>query len=205
MALCQINNSKTVVGNYQNALDILKQKLYNGDYYTSTDSSVCVAYNRTIHRYQVFPRKDISISINEYPRNKENFNTIRILDIPTSWDDFDKYIESQIELNKFNNNLSKVPSDYNNEEQESELRKKLIDSMIYLQSSSVNKKECAYFEYDNGNSKIAKRCISTLKEKYEVKALSLGYLENMLSEQDIPIEIAKELAVIILKECFSVD
>jgi len=202
MALCQINNSKTVVGNYQNALDILKQKLYNGDYYTSTDSSVCVAYNRTIHRYQVFPRKDISVSINEYPRNKENFNTIRILDIPTSSDNFDKYIESQIELNKLNNNLSKVPSDYNNEEQESELRKKLIDSMIYLQSSSVNKKERAYFEYDNGNSKIAKRCISTLKE---VKALSLGYLENMLSEQDIPIEIAKELAVIILKEHFSVD
>jgi hypothetical protein len=206
MALCQINNNKTVVGSYQNALDILKQKLYNGDYYTSTDSSICVAYNRTIHRYQVFPRKDISISINEYPRNRENFNTIRILDIPTSSDDFDKYIESQIELNKLNNNLSKVPSDYNNEEQENELRKRLIDSMIYLQSSSVNERVCAYFEYDNGNSKIANRCISTLKEKHgEVEALSLGYLEDMLSEQDIPIEIAKELAVIILKERFSVD
>lgn len=205
MALCQINDNKIVVGNYRNALDILKEKLYIGDYYTSTDSSICVAYNRTIHRYQVFPSKDISISINEYQRNKENFNTIRILDIPTSSDDFDKYIESQIELNKLNNNFSKVPSDYK-EEQESELRKKLIDSMIYLQSSSVNEKECAYFEYDNGNSKIAKRCISTLKEKYgEGEALSLGDLENMLSEQDIPIEVAKELAVIILKERFSVD
>jgi hypothetical protein len=205
MVLCQINGNKIVVDNYQNALDILKQKLYNGDYYTSTDSSICVAYNRTIHRYQVFPSDDISISINEYPRNKENFNTIRILDIPTSSDDFDKYIESQIELNKLNNNLSNVPSDYNNEEQESELRKKLIDSMIYLQSSSVNEKECAYFEYDNGNSKIAKRCISTLKEKYGEEALSSGYLENMLSEQDMPIEIAKELAAIILKGHLSVD
>ena len=40
----------------------------------------------TIHRYQVFPSRDISISINENPRSKENFNTIRLLEIPTSSD-----------------------------------------------------------------------------------------------------------------------
>jgi hypothetical protein len=67
-----------------------KQKLYNGDYYTSTDSSINIAYNRAIHRYQVFPSRDISISINENPRSKENFNTVRLLEIPTSSDDFDQ-------------------------------------------------------------------------------------------------------------------
>lgn len=206
---CQTIDNKIIVDNYHNALGILKEKLYNGDYYTSTDSSICVAYNRTIHRYQVFPSKDISISINENPRSKENFNTIRILDIPTSLDDFDRYLESQIELNKLNNILSEGTSDYNKEEQGSELRKKLIDSIIYLQSPSVNEKECAYFEYDNGSSRIARRCISTLKEKYEKQLdhepLSMENIQHFLLEQDMPLEIAKELAVIILKDGFNVN
>src|SRR5262249_35569166 len=72
---------------------------------TTIDSSINMAYNKTIHRYQVFPSKDISISINENPRSKQNFNTIRLLDISTSSYDFDRYIESQIELNKLNGNL----------------------------------------------------------------------------------------------------
>ena len=90
------------------------------------------------------------------PRSKENFNTIRVLDIPTSSDEFDRYIESEIALNKLNTNLSKV--DY---------KKKLIDSIVCLQSLRKNEKECTYFEYDSGNSKIATICINTLKEKYE--------------------------------------
>ncbi|HET7391370.1 MAG TPA: hypothetical protein VFJ51_11145, partial [Nitrososphaeraceae archaeon] len=103
-----INDKTMIVDNYDNALGIIKQKLYNGDYSTSTDSSINIAYDRTIHRYKVFPSKDISISINENPRSKQNFNTIRLLDIPTSSDDFDRYIESQIELNKVNHNLSEA-------------------------------------------------------------------------------------------------
>src|SRR5215471_19637083 len=89
------------------------------------------------------PSEDISISINENPRGKQNFNTIRLLDIPTSSDDFDRYIESQIALYKLNTNLSE--EDYVIE-QESELKRKLIDSIVYFQSSRKNGKECAYFE-----------------------------------------------------------
>jgi len=92
------NDNTIIVENYDNTLDIIKQKLYDGNYFTSTDSSINIAYNRTIHRYQVYPSKGISIPINEAPRSKENFNTIRLLDTPTSSDDFDRYIESQIEL-----------------------------------------------------------------------------------------------------------
>jgi hypothetical protein len=172
--------------------------------FKSTDSSINIAYNRTIHRYQVFPSKNISIPINENPRSKENFNTIRLLDIPTSSDDFDRYIESQIELNKVNHNLSEA--DYKIE-QETELKKKLIDSIVYFQSSRKNEKECAYFEYDNGNSKIVTTCINTLKEKYERRLnhepISIEEVQRLLLEQDIPIQIAKELAVIILRDCFS--
>jgi len=193
-----------IVDNYDNALGIIKQKLYDGDYFTSTDSSINIAYNRTVHRYQVYPSKDISIPINENPRSKENFNTIRLLDIPTSSDDFDRYIESQIELNKVNHNLSEA--DYKIE-QEGELKNKLIDSIVYLQSSRKNEKECAYFEYDDGNSKIVRTCVNTLKEKYEIRLdqepMSIEEVQSLLSEHDIPIEIAKELAVIILRDRFS--
>jgi hypothetical protein len=112
------NDKTIIVDNYDNALGIIKQKLYDGDYFTSTDSSINIAYNRTIHRYQVFPSKDISLSINENPMSKEDFSTIRLLDVPTSPDDFERYIESQIELDKVNHNLSEA--DYKIE-QESEL------------------------------------------------------------------------------------
>jgi len=92
-------------------------------------------------------------------------------------------------------------------EQESELKKKLIDSIVYLQPSRKNEKECAYFEYDNGNSKIATTCINTLKQKYErhlnYEPMSIEEVQRLLLGQDIPIEIAKELAVIILRDCFS--
>jgi hypothetical protein len=197
------NDKLVIVDNYDSAVDITKQKLYDGDYCTTTDSSINITYNRTIHRYQVFSIRDISISINENLRSKENFNTIRLLDIPTSSDDFDGYIESQIALNKLNTKLSEV--DYKIE-QESELKKKLIDSIVYFQTSRKNKKECAYFEYDNGNSKIATTCINTLKQKYERnlnhESMSVETVQRLLFEQDVPIEIAKELALIILKEYF---
>ena len=195
------NDNTIIVDNYDNALDIIEEKLYDGDYFTSTDSSMNIAYNRTIHRYQVYPSKDVSIPINENPRSKESFNTIRLLDIPTSSDDFDRYIESQIELDKVNHNLSE--EDY---KIESELKKKLIDSIVYFQSSRKNRKECAYFEYNNGNSKIATTCINTLKEKdLNREPISIDEVQRLLLEQDIPIEIAKELAIIILKQRFSVD
>jgi len=48
-------NDKTIIAdNYENALDIIKQKLYSGDYYMSTDSSINMAYNRTSHRSSGF-------------------------------------------------------------------------------------------------------------------------------------------------------
>jgi hypothetical protein len=95
---CQTKDNKIICNNYSTALGTLKEKLYNGNCYTSANSSVCVAYTRRNHRYQAFSSQDNSISTNENPRSKENYDTIRILEIPTSSDDFDKYIESQMEL-----------------------------------------------------------------------------------------------------------
>ncbi len=206
ISLYQTNDNKIICASFQNALGTLKEKLSNGDYYTSTHSSVCIAYNRRIHRYQVFFSRDNSIPINENPRSKENYDTIRMLDIPTSSDDFDRYIESQIELVKLNNNLSERITFYNiEEEQIREIRKELIDSIIYVQSLGVGEKVAAYLEYDNGNSKIAKRCFTTIKERYEKQldhepSMLIENLEHMLAEQDILDEVGKELAILILED-----
>lgn len=203
---CQTKESKIICDNYSNALSTLKEKLYNGEYYTSTNSSVCVAYTRKIHRYQVFSSHDNSIPFNENPRSKENYDTIRILDIPTTSDDFDKYIESQMELAKLNNNLSARMTDHKGiEKQRIEIRKNLIDSIIYTQTSRVSEKEVAYFEHDDGNSEIVKRCISAIRAKYKEQqdhqtTISIENIQQMLSENVIPKEIAKELATLILKD-----
>ena len=206
MMSCHTKDNKITCNSYSSALGTLKEKLYNGDYYTSTHSSVHVAYNRRIHRYQVFSCQDNSIPMNENPRSEENYDTIRILDIPTSSDDFDKYMESQMELAKLNNNLLDRKTDHDEEEQKRELRKELIDSIVYIQNPNVGeKKEVAYFEYNNGNSEIAKRCISAIREKYtesldQQSTISIKNIQRMLSEHDIPNEIAKELAILILKD-----
>ena len=202
---CKIKDDKIICNNYSRALGTLKEKLDNGDYYTSTNSSVCLTYNRKIHRYQVFPNHDNSVPMDENPRSKENYDTIRILDIPTSSDDFDKYIESQMELAKLNNNLSDRTIDYNDEEQQREFRKELIDNVIHIQKPSVGEKELAYFEYNNRNSGIAKGCISAITEKYNKEqdqqtSISINNIQQMLSEYDVPNEIAKELAIIILDD-----
>jgi hypothetical protein len=48
---------------------------------------------------------------------------------------------------------------------------------------------------------------NTLKQKFERhlnhEPMSIEEVQRLLLEQDIPIEIAKELAVIILRDCFS--
>jgi hypothetical protein len=187
----KIKDDKIICNNYSRALGTLKEKLDNGEYYTSTKSSVCLAYSRRIHRYQVFSNHDNSISMDENPRSKENYDTIKILDIPTSSDDFDRYIESQIELNKLNNNLSDGTTDYNDEDHRREFRKELIYNVIYNQNPSAGEREAAYFEYKNGNSEIATRCISVLTEKYTQTAISINKVQQMLFEHDIPNEIAR--------------
>ena len=204
----QTNENRIICVNYQNALGTLKEKLYNGDYYTSTHSSVCIAYNRRIHRYQVFSSQDNSIPINENPRSKENYDTIRLLDISTSSDDFDKCIESQRELVKLNNNLSESMTGYDKEEElASDIRKQLIDGIVYIQSSSISEKKAAHFEYDDGNSEIAKRCIRTITKKYKEQldhesVMLMENIQHMLSEEDIPNEVAKELVLLFLKDNF---
>jgi signal recognition particle GTPase len=110
-----------------------------------------------------------------------------------------------MELAKLNNNLSDNIIDYDEEERKRELRKELINSIAYIQNPSVGEKEVAYFEYNNGNSEMEKRCISNITAKYKEEqdqqtATSIKNIQEMLLEYNIPNEIAKELAILFLKD-----
>jgi len=202
-------NIKAICDNYENALASLKETLYNSEYYTLAESSVYIAYNRRIHRYYVLTRRDNTIPLNENPRAGEYYDTIRITEIPTSSDDFDEYIRAQLELTRLNNNLSnRITSDNVEEEEESvETRKAIISSIIYIQNPRVADKEAAHFEYDQGNSEIAKRCNARITEKddegtklTQQPSKLQENIEHILSDCDIPTEIAKELAMLTLAD-----
>jgi hypothetical protein len=118
-----------------------------------------------------------------------------------------------MELVKLNNNLSEWYGYQNGnmtrydkeEDQASDIRKQLIDGIVDFQSSSISEKEAAHFEYDDGNSEIAKRCITAIREKYKEEldqqtTISIKNIQQMLLEHDIPNRISKELAILILKE-----
>lgn len=55
------------------------------------------------------------MSMNENVRSRENYDTMRLLEIPTASDDFDKYIESEIQLGVLNDRLSNYDQEKNNE------------------------------------------------------------------------------------------
>lgn len=202
MILHNTDNIKAICENYATALASLKEKLYNSEYYTLAKSSIYIAYNRRIHRYCVLTSRDNTIPLSENPRAEERYDTIRITEIPTSCDDFDEYIQAQLELTRLNNNLSnRIASD------NVETRKTLIDSIVYLQNPRIADKEAAYFEYDQGNSEIAKRCKAKITEKYDEGTKPTQQLselqetiEHILSDWDIPAEVAKEFAMITLED-----
>jgi hypothetical protein len=102
-----------------------------------------------------------------------------------------------LELAKLNNTISERITDYAKEEQRRETRNELINSIVYIQSSSVSEKEAAHFEYAC-NSEITNRCIGSMTKKFkEQPDHETGTLreniQHMLSEQDIPNGVAQEL------------
>ena len=201
-------NIKAMCDNYATALTSLREKLYNREYYTLAKSSIYIAYTRRIHRYYVLTSQDNTLPLNENPGAKEYFDTIRITEIPTSSDYFDEYIQTQIELARLNNNLSNRITNHESEEgKNGEIRKTLIDSIINIQNPMLASKEAAYFEYDHGNSEIAKRCNARITEEYDEETKqhqqSSELLENikqMLFDHDIPVEVTNELAILALEE-----
>jgi hypothetical protein len=157
----------------------------------------------------------------ENARSRENYDTMRLLEIPTASDDFDKYIESEIQLAILNDRLGNYDQEKNNEMNDDDvgqLRKTLIDSIIYIQDCKVAAKQAAAFEYDNGNSELARRCDNMILEKQKQQDQTPMDLENVqhtlssmreMQGYDLPHDLHIELANLILKKiilsCISLD
>jgi hypothetical protein len=115
-----MTNRNITFQNFDVALDELKRMLYNGEYYKTSNSCVCVLYNLETHGFRMFASSlcDGTSSGEDY--TSEHSATIKILEIKTNQDEFDGYIDKRIDQDLLEN-LSKE-----------ERRKLLIDYLVHL-------------------------------------------------------------------------
>ena len=106
--------------NFDAALDELKQRLYNGDYYKTPNSCAFVSYNLEIHGFQTFASSLCNgISIGEDGMS-DHSTIIKIFQIKTNQEEFDGYIDKRINQDLLENLLKE------------ECRKLLIDYLVHL-------------------------------------------------------------------------
>jgi hypothetical protein len=106
--------------NFDAALDELKQRLYNGEYYKTPNSCVYVLYNLEIHGFQTFASSLCNGTSTGEDGMPEYSTTIKIFQIKTNQEEFDGYINKRINQDLLEN-LSKE-----------ECRKLLIDYLVHL-------------------------------------------------------------------------
>lgn len=115
-----MTNRNIIFQNFDAALDELKRKLYDVEYYNTPTSCVYVLYNIEIHRFQTVA-SSLCTSSSSGENDLSKYSTIvSILKIKTNQEDFDGYIDKKINQNLLEN-LSKE-----------EYRKLLIDYLVHL-------------------------------------------------------------------------
>lgn len=115
-----MTNRNIIFQNFDAALDELKRKLYDGEYYNTPNSCVYVLYNIEIHGFQKFASSLCNSSSSGENGMSEYSTTTRMLEINTNQEEFDGYIDKKINQNLLEN-LSK-----------DEYRKLLIDYLVHL-------------------------------------------------------------------------
>ena len=115
-----MTNRNIIFQNFDAALDELKRKLYDGEYYNTPNSCLYVLYDIEIHGYQTFASSLCNGSSSGENGMSENSTTTRMLEIKTNQDEFDGYIDKKINQNLLEN-LSK-----------DEYRKLLIGYLVHL-------------------------------------------------------------------------
>jgi len=115
-----MTNRNIIFQNFDAALDELKRKLYDGEYYNTPNSCVYVLYNIEIHGFQTFASSLSNGSSSGENGMSEYSTTTRMLEINTNQEEFDGYIDKKINQNLLEN-LSK-----------DEYRKLLIDYLVHL-------------------------------------------------------------------------
>jgi hypothetical protein len=115
-----MTDRNTIFQNFDAALDELKQRLYNGEYYKTPNSCVYVLYNLEIHGFRTFACSLCNGTSTGEDGMSEYSATIKVLEIKTNQDEFDGYIDKRINQDLLEN-LSKE-----------ECRKLLIDYLVHL-------------------------------------------------------------------------
>lgn len=139
-----MTNRNIIFQNFDAALDELKQRLYNGEYYKTPNSCVYVLYDLEIHGFRTF-----ASSLCEDTSTGEA--TIKVFEIKTNQDEFDGYIDKRINQDLLEN-LSKV-----------ECRKLLIDYLVHLGLEKIQKNPLEIAAKHEMQSKDVKGFINKLQ------------------------------------------
>jgi hypothetical protein len=115
-----MTDRNTIFQNFDAALDELKQRLYNGEYYKTPNSCVYVIYNLEIHGFRTFASSLCNGTSTGEDGISEYSATIKVLEIKTNQDEFDGYIDKRINQDLLGD-ISKE-----------ECRKLLIDYLVHL-------------------------------------------------------------------------
>jgi hypothetical protein len=146
---------------FDDAVDELTCKLYEGEYYKSPNSSICVLYNLEIHRFQTIASSSISSfqysdaftrTDNENSKARYPSTTLTIVEIKTNQNEFDDYIENII--NKHTYTLEDLTKD--------EYRKLIIDYLVHLQMEKMQLNPLKIAANHEMQRKDVKRLISKL-------------------------------------------
>jgi hypothetical protein len=176
--------------NFDDALDALTCRLYEGKYYNTPNSSIRILYNLEIHRFQTFASSSLSSfqyrdaytrTDNENSKAQYPSTTITIVEIKTNQNEFDDYIENII--NKHTYTLEDLTKD--------EYRKLIIDYLVHLQMEKMqlNPLEMA------ANHEIHTRDVKRLFSKLQYAPQKSDKVALLLEElYDIPPGIARLVA-----------
>ena len=176
--------------NFDDALDELTRKLYDGEYYNTPNSSIYVLYNLEIHRFQTIASSSLSSFqySDAYTRTDDENNkarypstTLTIVEIKTNQNEFDDYIENIIDKHTYT--LEDLTKD--------EYRKLIIDYLVHLQveKMQLNPLEIA------ANHEIQTRDVKRLFSKLQYAPQKSDKVALLLEElYDIPPGIARLVA-----------
>jgi hypothetical protein len=115
-----MTNRNIIFQNFDAALDELKHRLYNGEYYKTPNSCVYVLYDLEIHGFRTFASSLCEGASTGEDGMSEYYTTIKVFEMKTNQDEFDGYIDKRINQDLLEN-LSKE-----------ECRKLLIDYLVHL-------------------------------------------------------------------------
>lgn len=174
---------------FDNALRELTRKLYEGEYYTTPNSSICIFYNLEIHRFQTVASSSISSLRNsdaytliDSEKSKARYPStlLMIVEIKTNQNEFDDYIKNI--MNKHTYTLEDLTKD--------EYRKLIIDYLVHLQMEKMQLNPLEIAANLEIQSKEVKRLFSKLQTAPQESELAL-LLEELY---DIPPAIARVIS-----------